>query len=316
MKKSNYNFFFPLEDGNYLAFNALKNGLAVIDVELVKAVEKLEPGEIPGLEDEMVKELARGGFICEDDFDKYGLLTIRRHTQQYAGGSLGLTIAPTLSCNLDCRYCFENPGKEIMNETVIKGLTDFIKGYMESGIKHFDATWYGGEPLQCMDIIERLSREFIAIASEYKVHYSAYIITNGTLFTRSTAERLKELQVRGAQVTIDGPREIHDERRPYYGGAGSFDHIFTNLKEAVGVIPISLRTNVDTLNVKEVLKFYRELEAEAWFGQNLGKMLNVHYGYVRKFNSSCKCSKEENLKAGDFYKCQLDIQQGKNTIPG
>jgi uncharacterized protein len=316
MKKSNYNFFFPLQNNKILAFNALKNGLAVIDTDTKEKIETLENNCIPGFDPETLGELEKGGFICKDELDELGLLSIRRHSQQFSGRFLGLTIAPTLNCNLDCRYCFETPYPGMMDERAINGVIEFVKKYIDSGIKRFDVAWYGGEPLLGIDIIEKLSRAFITLTEEHKVSYSAYIITNGTLLTRTTAEKLKELKVRGVQVTIDGPEETHNKRRPFRTGEGSFNRIFSNVKEATGIIPISLRTNVDTLNVDETLDFYKKLEQEEWFKQSLGKMINVHYGYVRKYSSSCKCSKEESLEESDFYSRQLELTRHLSLCTG
>ncbi len=316
MKKSSYNFFFPLEDNSVLAFNALRNGLAVIDNETAKQIQNLKDNSTPAFDPETLFELERGGFICPNDLQELELIKIRRHTQQYAGNSLGLTICPTLDCNLHCRYCFETPYKGMMEEPTIDALANFVKSYIDSGKKSFSVTWYGGEPLLGIDIIHNLSEKFINLANSYKIHYSAYIITNGTLLTRSTAEKLKELNVEGAQVTIDGPQDTHDQRRPFLNGKGSFKHIFSNIKDAVGIIPISLRTNVDTLNINQAMDFYKELESEEWFKQNLGKSLHVHYGYVRKFSSSCKCSKEESLKEGDFYSRELELNRYLSNCTG
>ncbi len=109
MQPSRYNFFFEGGDGSILAYNALRNGLAVIDAEIRAAVEELEPGGTPQVDAETLAELQRGGFVIPDDLDELDVLRIRRHLQQYGGTRLGLTIAPTINCNLACKYCFENP---------------------------------------------------------------------------------------------------------------------------------------------------------------------------------------------------------------
>lgn len=308
MKKSKYNFFFPTETGEILAFNAVKNGLAVIDTETADVLENFEAGAELPFDNDFSNELKRGGFVCTDDYDEYGLLTVRRHMQQYSSSTLGLTIAPTVKCNLACEYCFESPNHKMMDEKTMKALVEFVKGYIDGGIKGLNIVWYGGEPLLCQGIIEKLSKEFRELCDENKVGYKATIVTNGTLFTKETALKLKSLGVKSAQITLDGLKEIHDKRRPYVGGKGSFDRIVSNLREAAGIIPIVLRVNVDITNVDSTMDFFKELEKEEWFNANLGHMLHIDYGYVRKYTSACQCSHEESLKEEDYWKNELELK--------
>ncbi|MCP5106676.1 MAG: SPASM domain-containing protein [bacterium] len=309
MKQSKYNFFYKLENGRFIAFNALKNGLAVVGPDIVDAVTSLDNGSIPKLKEDVIKELKRGGFICEDECDEYGVLAIRKNMQQYSTDGLGLTIAPTINCNFACSYCFENPDPQVMDDKVMKGVVDFAKTYIESGIKHLGTTLYGGEPTMCMDVIEKLSNDLIAVCEKNNVAYSSFVVTNGSLFTRETAERLKKLKVNGAQITIDGNKNIHNQRRPFKNGKGSFDCIWENVKDSAGVIPISIRVNVDKTNVDDVLAFLARMKQEEWFKEYFGEKIFVHLGYVKKFTSSCRCSKEESLKPGDFWHNELELHK-------
>ena len=158
MRQSKYNFFIPIDEkGNYLAFNSLKNGLAVFPGKLVEILQTLEPGGTLPLPEKNLNELKKGGFICDDSYNEYGLLLIRRHAQQYGSDmALGLTISPSLLCNLKCRYCPEVPQKTRMERPVIDQIGEFVKKRIESGLKKLSITWYGGEPLLCLDVIEEL----------------------------------------------------------------------------------------------------------------------------------------------------------------
>lgn len=310
MKQSNYNFFYELGNSRYLAFNALRSGLAVIHDETVEKIKSHKSKNHPEIHPELLKELKRGGFLVEDDYNEYGVLVIRRHIQQYANNGLGLTVAPTLNCNLACRYCYENPDKTLMNDKVINGVVEFIGNYIQSGIKRLSISWYGGEPLLGLDVIERLSDELISLCKKKRVRYAASIVTNGTLLSRKIVKKLKKLKVRNAQITLDGTKEIHDSRRPFKSGEGSFDKIIGNIKEVAGVMPISLRINLDVTNADPALNFIVNLKKEEWFRMNLDAgMIHVYYGYVKKYTSSCKCSEEEILKPGDFWSRDLELKK-------
>ena len=54
------------------------------------------------------------------------------------------------------------------------------------------------------------------------VKYGADIVTNGYLFDEATCQRLADHSVDAAQITLDGPPEVHDRRRPLASGQGTF----------------------------------------------------------------------------------------------
>jgi uncharacterized protein len=310
MKQSRYNFFFKLDNGDYLAFNALKNGLAVVGKEVVDNINSQQPGTAVNVDYDILKELKKGGFLIDDDYNEYGVLCIRRHLQQYSNLGLGLTISPSLACNLVCRYCFESTDKSVMDETVMDGLVEYVHNHIKAGIKKLSIGWYGGEPLLGLPVIERLSSEFITLCEKDSVRYSASIITNGTLLDKETAGKLKKLHVLRAQITIDGDKNIHNKMRPFKTGKGSFDAIMENLKEVVGIIPISLRINLDTNNADQALTFIDKLKKEDWFYRGLESSdIHPYYGYIKKYTSTCLCSKDEILKPGDFWAKDLELKK-------
>ncbi|MCU0287069.1 MAG: radical SAM protein [Acidobacteria bacterium] len=268
MKQSKYNFFYKIENDRYIAFNALKDGLAAVGSKTVDKVLALNPGDTIDIDETIRQELVRGGFICEDDLDEFSTIIIRKNMQQYNSTILGLVIAPTLACNLGCIYCFESPSQGIMNDKVMEALITFVKKHIDSGIKRLAVTWYGGEPLLGIDVIEKLSEKFIALCEENKINYSAFIITNGTLYTKDTAEKLKNLKVNGAQITLDGDKAIHDQRRPFKNGNGTFDQILKNIRETADILPIGIRVNVDKTNIDQTFSFF-EKRANVWDERDL-----------------------------------------------
>lgn len=44
-----------------------------------------------------------------------------------------------------------------------------------------------------------------------------------------------------------------------------------------------------------------------WFQTHFGASIRPHYGHVKKYTASCRCSKEETLKPGDFWKKELEL---------
>src|SRR5271165_1102290 len=119
-----------------------------------------------------------------------------------------------MACNLDCFYCFEsNRYAGRMSAAVQSNIVRLVRRYFESGTKRLDVTWYGGEPLLAVSVVESLSKRFLALCGEFGSEYSAQIVTNGTLLTHETARQLASWNVKRAQITLDGVPQLHDTRR-------------------------------------------------------------------------------------------------------
>jgi uncharacterized protein len=92
---------------------------------------------------------------------------------------------------------------------------------MLAGGSFFGVTWYGGEPLLGIPVIERLTSKFKEICERKKAEYTAGSI-NGYLFTTKIVKQLLGLGIDFAQITVDGPKETHDSRRPLVGGGQTY----------------------------------------------------------------------------------------------
>ena len=90
-----------------------------------------------------------------------------------------------------------------MSSDVQDKLVEFVKSRAKH-ITMLNVTWYGGEPLMAIDIIEGLSKEFMSICNDNNVSYDAAIITNGYYMTLDVAKLLESLNIRNVQVTMDG----------------------------------------------------------------------------------------------------------------
>ena len=110
MKVSKYNFIIPFDEKTSLIYNTLSNAFIKISNEYLYYLENnnLDPLK---LKNSIVQQLYKGRFLIEKDFDELAFLQYKYDSQKYNKDVMTLTIAPTLNCNFDCHYCFEN--KEI-----------------------------------------------------------------------------------------------------------------------------------------------------------------------------------------------------------
>ena len=160
-----------------------------------------------------------------------------------------LTLNLTSSCNLRCVYCWNDHGqysnaaflkrKTINPEkndagihmpvmTALRAVDILVK--LRGSDRDLVVDFYGGEPLLNMDTLMATVDYCRKNQKKWGVRFHFLLATNGTLLTASIAKRLLNKGVQVA-VSIDGPKAVHDNNRPFIHREGSFDTILSNLKE-------------------------------------------------------------------------------------
>ncbi len=314
-KVSNYNFFFDFKDeGRYLIYNSISNGLADVNKDIFDLLKLGDNGlnelENKPAQGDLIKSLHQGNIIVDNDFDEVEFLRVKFNLMRYALRTLALTIVPTLDCNLNCIYCYEgNRIKDFMNEETASAVNDFVKNRLENfGYKGLHITWYGGEPLLYPEIVYRLSDSFLKICKSMKITYGATMVTNGTLINKDIIKKLKKYKVGIIQVTIDGVKEVHDQRRPFTEtGKSSFQAIIDNISSVIGVIPINIRINVDKTNFNETVKLLDEFKSKGWLDNR--KDIFIYIGYTREWTSHCHNILENCFSMREFSEAEMKFQE-------
>ena len=151
----------------------------------------------------------------------------------------------TERCNLKCRHCYQSgTGRgeltlaeiaEVTDE-IAEMLTDWENVYGVAFSPSFNIT--GGEPF--------LRADFFAILAEMTGRgFPLFILSNGTLIDGAAAERLARLGVKGVQVSIEGPEEVHEGIR----GRGSFAASLAGVRNLRGAgLPVTLNVTLSRLN--------------------------------------------------------------------
>lgn len=164
---------------------------------------------------------------------------------------LHLIVMPTEKCNFRCTYCYENFAQGRMSADTRAGLVRFIER-RSSDLKTLLISWFGGEPLMAVDIIDEVSRAAMASSTlSAGLAYRANMTTNGYLLTAPMIRRLVAMGISEYQVTLDGPGPTHDETRKLAGGGATFERIWSNLlalRACSEDFSIVLRLHVHPLN--------------------------------------------------------------------
>ena len=190
-----------------------------------------------------------------------------------------------------------------MAEAVIDGLLEFAETRLLPKSTGLSVEWFGGEPLLGMAVIERLSAEFREICGRRQQGYTAGVTTNGYLLDRVAAERLIAIGVTSAQVTLDGPAEIHNRRRPTAGGRGSFERILDNLREIPKQLEVSIRINVDARNQAQVFSLLSFLAREG-----IAHKAKPYVARVEEFSEECSSSAGSILSSAEFEQFKRELK--------
>ena len=258
---SRYNLSAPVPDSKMVAIANLFKGTCAeytpIEMYLLSVIDELDENH------PIIERFAKRGVIC--NFDELAALELMGRASCAAPHGVGLTICPTLGCNFDCPYCFENHGSGKMTPEVQDDVVALAERMLDASVsKSLHVTWFGGEPLLAPDVIEALSKRFMALIEERGGEYHAGIITNGYLLTQEVADMLGEVKVTSAQITIDGLRDTHNATRYLRGGGPTFDRIVENLHNKLP-FRVNIRHNVHEGNraeVDELSAFIAELAKE------------------------------------------------------
>lgn len=255
MKPSKYNIYYSLGNKDILLYNCLTDRMAIVDQEAQKSI-------MDGIiEDEELRiAMANEGFIVEDTVDELKIVRSKRMraiADNYAA-QVGMTFIMTYACNLSCTYCYEKGVRSLggmMTADAISQIWEFVKRRIEEKktVKRVVARLYGGEPLLNWDGCHTILKKIDASTKEYGIKKNVSLITNATLFTNTIWETLSSFGLEKLQITLDGCKKDHNQRRVTPQNEGTYDGIIKNIGEALdrGFTP-EVRINLDEKNYQQV----------------------------------------------------------------
>jgi uncharacterized protein len=142
---------------------------------------------------------------------------------------LKLIINSSEQCNLRCVYCYESFSVGHMKSELAKGIVNLIRKRVEDGLEWLEIEFFGGEPLGAWKTVEYLTGNIQEICHQHGVALIGGMTTNSTLLYQDRFDWLVKHGITTFQITLDGPREIHDARRVSLQKTGSFDVIWQRL---------------------------------------------------------------------------------------
>lgn len=244
--------FVPRPDDNFVIVNLITGAADIIDRKIYKSL-------ISGntLDTDVESSLLERRYIFETYTDYQCFINdINLQIDKLEVDSApNFVLVPSYACNLKCNYCYEQTysidskkyksGTDLIDKQ-LKFVDEYVKNFKKSAGIHI--TIMGGEPLLSAqyDTIKYL------IDCAAKRSYIIDVVTNGVdldqfipLLTSPVVDHI--------QVTLDGIQEIHDKRRVFHDGSGSFSRIIRNIQLALShQIKVFLRVNLDAENIESL----------------------------------------------------------------
>lgn len=172
--------------------------------------------------------------------------------------TLSFTDALSYQCNFRCVYCMQqNTYRDIHPlppEEKVQMWQDVLTAF---GARNLSLTLFGGEPFYDVDYVRRL----LDLAAEKEIPF-CYIgaVTNGSIVTPEVIDLLNRYNFGTLQITLDGPKEIHNARRVTKNGEDGYSLILNNMEKLMAETSVGIIIN--TVLDKQNTKYYRQMVQE------------------------------------------------------
>ena len=249
---------------SYMILNPLSGSFDLLEPDEYDQIVSAKPEKLDiQLADYM---LERGYlFVDHSEEDKLKQKQWELFQEETANTQTQLLLIPSYGCNLACKYCYQAGVQSeagLIKPEAVNAFFKYAETKFASNRKKPFITLFGGEPL----INSPRHREIISLIVDRCVEfgYELAVVTNGYDLLEYV-DILTRASIKEIQVTLDGSKEIHDQRRGMANGKGTFDQIVMGIEYALEQgITINLRSVVDQENLEDMVEFAKFLDSKGW----------------------------------------------------
>jgi uncharacterized protein len=274
MQLSRFNMVFPVvgTDQSYVV-NLLSGQADVLNES--EAQQLLHPSG--GFSEELI---ARGYVVNPEEES-------RRYREAYLefidgrdNDEVQLFYVPSYACNFNCSYCYQKSyeaPKVSHQDAAISAFFSYVDKEFASRRKY--VTLFGGEPLLQTASAKRVVEQLVTGTASRGLDLA--VVTNGYHLV-DYVDQLSQGRIREIQVTLDGPKTVHDGRRHLARGGSTFDAIVTGIDAALERgLAINLRTVLDRDNLPAYVELARLAIKRGWtdhqgFKTQIGRNYELH----------------------------------------
>ena len=229
---------------------------------------------------EIFNELLSQDIIVKETIDEKTFY-INKLKEDYDNDDLiSIVIATTYQCNFSCSYCYESGinRKLSFDDKSITSITSYLDDYLEQNncIKRAKVTLFGGEPTLNWKFTKKILPALDEIFKKKGILYKLAITTNGYLLNEEKIIFLSNYNLTSAEITLDGPKDIHDKRRVLINSHPTFNTIWKNISYVLDnnfLNKINLRININNDNfefIEDLLIFITSKYPPEKFDISLG----------------------------------------------
>ena len=162
-------------------------------------------------------------------------------------------------------------------------------------------TWFSGEPLLTINLIQYLSDSLCKLAKRHSCNYDAFILTNGFLLNNSTIQILSQCQIQVVQISLDGDELSHNSRRFLKHGGKSLNVILRNFKTLLeSDFKVSCYINLNRSNLHSIPNLLYTLSK---FLGSFKNKLNMSFALILPFAHLDKWDSNLCLSIEEFSDC-------------
>jgi radical SAM protein with 4Fe4S-binding SPASM domain len=180
------------------------------------------------------------------------------------------SISLTNECNLGCKYCqakstFRSHLNSNMCEKTAKNIINFIFNDASKNVEKITIEFQGGEPLLNFKVLRYIVEQCTKLKQIHKKTIDYIIGTNLTLMDEKKLNFIIKNKIQ-ISTSIDGPKNIHQENRPYLDGESSLEDTLkwvTRINEAYNLNRVNKKVyssptfTKNSLNdFKRIINFY------------------------------------------------------------
>lgn len=256
MKLSIYNSIIHINGRISLLYNANSDSFVILTKDAEDDISK-GIDYIKKYNEDLLHKLLKVKAIV--DFDTNEVHNLQKRIKEVIEDEsyFELHINPTLDCNFNCWYCYEDhiKGSKMSKET-FEATKKFIHNTIANNdkLKHFHLSFFGGEPLL---YFQRIALPLILFAKDlceaHAIVFSSHFTTNGWLINKRMLDAIENVHV-NFQITLDGNKEAHNHTRFLKNGVGSYEIICNNIKAiAAHKHEVCLRINYTLQNLDSII---------------------------------------------------------------
>ncbi len=284
------------EEGKYMLIHGYTGAIDIVTEELLAGIKN--KSIVNSFSQETLKKLLERGYLTtRSDKEEYAYVE-RIANALYKKSSIlysAFTWVVTYNCNFRCPYCYESREEKdsklkivFTHEQVDKAYDAMDEIQPRKELRANQITLYGGEPL----LAENKNIVSYIVKKGVEKGYRFDAITNGYELD-SFLDLLGEDKIFKLQITIDGPKDVHNQMRKHFEDNETFDRIINNIKLALDKnIYVNVRVNTDGNNIKYLSKLKKYFEDKAFFSYDKF----VVYSAVMIDNSSITSLEHKSLR--------------------